>query len=106
MVAALAENIGLRRGGVNRAHPTVGLAIIPPVQRTQVIAVLVLLVVALLVGTLVCRGRQAPFLPVDADHARFVGHGPCDECHGPDAGAPRGENHPIGNDCMRCHAYP
>jgi mono/diheme cytochrome c family protein len=27
----------------------------------------------------------------------------CVVCHGPEGGSPRDPNHPIGNDCLRCH---
>ena len=70
-------------------------------KRTQVILLLCLFAVAGLVGWLAFFNRQPPMLPGDRDHA-----GPADEClvcHGPDGGVPQNPNHPIGNDCMRCH---
>ena len=42
-------------------------------------------------------------LPPDADHVWRDTEG-CLECHGPDGGLPRSQNHPIGRECMRCHS--
>jgi hypothetical protein len=73
------------------------------VSRAQVLGLLALLVLALIIGTLSLRNRQAPMLPLDDEHRRRIGDPPCMECHGPDGALPQGENHPLGDDCMRCH---
>lgn len=71
-----------------------------PVQRVS------LALVALLAGIvlfLALRTRQAPLLPADEEHGQFAGAEPCMVCHGADGGMPRSKNHPLGNDCTRCH---
>ena len=74
-----------------------------PLQRV-LLGALVLL--GLLVGFLALRTRQAPRLPADRDHAAFFRAERCMGCHGPGSVSPRGRSHPIGTDCMRCHAMP
>lgn len=71
-----------------------------PAQSVALVAVVLL---AALVAFLAFRTRQPPLLPADEDHARFSDVDECLECHGSDGGLPRSENHPIGNDCLRCH---
>jgi hypothetical protein len=70
-------------------------------KRAQWISFAAIALLAMLIGLLVLRNRQAPFLPADADHV-WQGAASCEECHGPD-GIPRSKNHPVGKDCMRCH---
>jgi len=72
------------------------------VKKTQWIALGGLVALAALVGVLVLRNRQAPAMPADADHVWRSADG-CLVCHGPD-GLPRSPNHPVGRDCLRCHA--
>ena len=72
-----------------------------PVQR---ISLLLLVVVAGAVLYLAMRNRQAPYLPADEPHSVWTGAPGCLACHGPDAAFPQSRNHPIGNDCLRCHA--
>ena len=72
-------------------------------NRTQWILMASLLVVALGVGYLAMRNRQPPMLPLDADHKGSVNTITCLSCHGPDGSDPRGANHPLGDDCLRCH---
>jgi hypothetical protein len=72
-------------------------------KRTQLILLAVLALIAGLVAVLATRSRQPPFLPQDSEHRGFVDLRGCVECHGPDGALPRGRNHPIGEDCTRCH---
>jgi hypothetical protein len=75
-------------------------------RRVQTIA---LVVIALLAGFtiyLAMRGRQPPILPADAEHARVLGEEDCLICHDPNGDSPRARNHPLGDDCMRCHGVP
>ena len=65
-----------------------------------------LLALALLIGYLALRTRQAPQLPDDRDHATFVNPELCLACHGPDSIYPRSRNHPLGNSCLKCHGSP
>ena len=72
-------------------------------RKPQIALLAALLAIAALVVALTLRNRQPPYLPHDADHARFVTPQACLVCHGVDGGAPRGPNHPPSDDCMRCH---
>jgi hypothetical protein len=70
-------------------------------KRAQLISFAAIAVLAILIGVLVLRNRQPPVLPLDDDHV-WRGAPGCEECHGPD-GIPRSRNHPVGQDCTRCH---
>ena len=72
----------------------------------QIVSILAIVALAALVIFLAMRGRQPPVLPVDADHARFVSSGACLSCHGPEGISPQPRNHPLGNECLRCHGMP
>jgi len=72
-------------------------------SRRQIVLVAVLALVALIVVWLALGTRRAPYLPEDADHGDAATTS-CLDCHGPDGGFPRPANHPLGNDCFRCHA--
>jgi len=72
-------------------------------SRPQLLAIVAVLLLALGVGYLALRNRQPPLLPMDEEHARYPGAPPCMECHGPDSVFPKDENHPLGDDCFRCH---
>ena len=72
-------------------------------SRTQIVLVVALLLVAALILVLVFRNPPIPFLPDDADHLGAAGPS-CLQCHDPEGIYPRGQNHPIGLDCFRCHA--
>ena len=74
-------------------------------SRTQIILVVALLLVAALILVLVFRNPPIPFRPDDADHRGGGGSPGCVECHDPDGVYPRGQNHPVGQDCFRCHAW-
>jgi cytochrome c553 len=72
-------------------------------QKKQVMLLALLALLAGLVLWLANRTRQPPLLPADPDHARFDGAAACMTCHGPDGPLPQDPNHPLGQDCMRCH---
>jgi len=76
------------------------------VSRAQLIAFAVLAVVALAIATLAFRNRQPPMLPADAEHAEWAGATGCMECHAADGVVPQDTNHPLGEDCLRCHGRP
>jgi hypothetical protein len=69
----------------------------------QRLLILLLIAAALGVAWLASGTRQPPLLPVDDAHARGAGGEPCLACHGPGGELPRGADHPLGNDCLRCH---
>jgi len=73
-------------------------------SRTQIVLVVALLLIAALTLVLVFRNPPIPFLPPDADHLGGTGILGCVECHESDGIYPRGQNHPVGLDCFRCHA--
>ncbi len=60
-------------------------------------------VLALGVAYLAFFNRQPPMLPQDRDHAVFESTPACMICHGPEGESPQELNHPLGNDCLRCH---
>jgi len=70
-------------------------------KRVQWLSLAALAVLALVIAVFFLRNRQPPILPVDDDHL-WRGAEACRECHGPD-GIPQGPNHPVGEDCVRCH---
>ena len=74
-------------------------------SRRQGVLLAILVAVAAAVCWLALRTRQPPVLPADATHAASLGAGPvqCLTCHGPGRPSPRGPNHPLGDDCFRCH---
>ena len=72
----------------------------------QVVAIAVILVVLGFVLFLALRTRQPPVLPGDAKHAVYDGAASCLTCHGPQGVKPRSKNHPMGNECLRCHGGP
>ena len=73
--------------------------------RTQKILLGLILLLAAGVGYLALRNRQPPVLPRDAEHAVYD-LPKCQDCHGPAGDFPRSKNHPIGEDCARCHGFP
>jgi len=75
-------------------------------NRTQVISLVVVLLIAAFVVYLSTRERQPPVLPLDEEHAGMFVLEQCMECHGPDGGYPKSRNHPLGDDCLRCHGRP
>jgi hypothetical protein len=72
-------------------------------KRPQIIALVALLVLAALVGLLALRNPQPPVLPSDEVHGPPARVEACLVCHGPDGVDPRSRNHPLGDDCARCH---
>ena len=73
-------------------------------NRTQIVLVVALLLIAALILVLVFRNPPIPFLPEDADHLGASGIPGCIECHDSEGIYPRDQNHPVGLDCYRCHA--
>lgn len=74
------------------------------------IGIAVILVVAGLLVAAIALRREPPRMPPDGDHrpalAALATSGPervCLNCHGPTARRPRGPNHPLADDCGRCH---
>ena len=70
--------------------------------RTQKILLVGIALLAVVVVFFATRNRQPPILPEDANHAGFSIPN-CLRCHGPQGEKPRGMNHPVGDDCARCH---
>ena len=81
-------------------------AIIRGVKTAQRVSLAAVVLVAAAVLYLTTRNRQPPFLPTDADHRVFEQAATCMVCHGPAGGLPQSKNHPLGNDCLRCHGRP
>ena len=73
--------------------------------RRQLGALLGLLLLGAAIGWLALRNRQAPPMPRDEEHRGFVSGEACAVCHGPDGPLPRSKNHPLGQDCTRCHGF-
>ena len=74
-------------------------------SKTQRILMTSLVVVLLAVALLAWRVRQPPVMPADSAHTSFVNPKRCLVCHGPDGESPRTVNHPVGQDCARCHGF-
>lgn len=75
----------------------------PGVKRTRLVLLAALALVAILIVVLAGRNRQPPLLPSDESHRAWQSAAACLSCHGPREGLPRGANHPLGDDCLRCH---
>ena len=58
---------------------------------------------AAFVGWLAWSSRQPPMLPTDDAHATFVSASTCLDCHGREGAVPQSQQHPLGEDCIRCH---
>jgi hypothetical protein len=70
----------------------------------RVIVLLIVVLVFLGLVLMVALRRQAPVIPDDPVHLESRGRpDDCMRCHAHDGVAPRGPNHPFGNDCRRCH---
>ncbi len=72
-------------------------------NRKQGIILSVIVFAAAFIAWLAWSSRQPPLLPDDDAHATFVGAGTCLECHGPESAVPQSRQHPLGEDCVRCH---
>ena len=72
-------------------------------NRRQVVLLALLAGAAALVIGLATRTRQAPLVPRDDVHATGGPTAACLACHGPGGTTPRGPDHPLGDDCLRCH---
>jgi cytochrome c553 len=75
-------------------------------KRGQVIALVVVAVLAAFVVYLAARGRQAPVLPPDEDHTQFSGVEDCMVCHDMEGDEMRAIDHPLRRDCLDCHGQP
>lgn len=74
-------------------------------NRRQAILLGVLAAFALLVIALAFRNPQPPRIPTDEPHAAASSTAACLTCHGEGGSSPRDANHPVGNDCSRCHGW-
>jgi hypothetical protein len=72
-------------------------------NRKQWIMTFVLAVAAAFIAWLAWSSRQPPLLPIDDAHASFVSAATCLECHGQGGSVPQSRQHPLGEDCVRCH---
>jgi len=73
-------------------------------NRTQIIALTTVVLLAGFVVFLAVRSRQAPVLPTDENHASIVNNESClGECHGPEGAYPPSKNHTLRTDCLDCH---
>ena len=72
-------------------------------KRTQWIAFGALFAFAALVLVFALRNRQAPQMPPDEDHG-WRNAETCLECHAPGKQHLENPNHPVGRDCLQCHA--
>lgn len=75
-------------------------------NRTQILLLVALAVLVGGVGYLAMRNRQPPIMPGDRPHQGFLSADQCLTCHGPQGTSPRGRNHPLGEECTRCHGFP
>jgi hypothetical protein len=73
------------------------------VNKTQWTAVGGVVALAAIVLVLVLRNPQPAAIPGNADH-NWHGADGCLVCHGLNGRSPRTPNHPVGRDCLRCHA--
>jgi hypothetical protein len=74
-------------------------------KRKQVVLLLGLAILAAAIAVLAVRNPRPPYVPSDDVHARWDGAAACLECHGVAGPVPRSPNHPLGDDCLRCHAW-
>lgn len=74
-------------------------------NQKQVALLGALALLALFVGWLALRNPKPAFLPDDEVHATFSSARACLACHGPNGDVPQSRNHPVGNDCLRCHGF-
>jgi hypothetical protein len=72
-------------------------------RRKQTVLLAALAAAAVLVLWLALASRQPPQLPTDATHASWDDPATCLACHAPGAAVPQSANHPLGDDCLRCH---
>ncbi len=73
-------------------------------SRRQPVFLVVIGVLAVFSIWLALRNPKPPFLPGDETHASFVSAEQCLGCHGPGGPRPHSAKHPLGRDCLRCHA--
>ena len=58
---------------------------------------------AVFIAWLARSSRQPPLMPDDEAHATFVNAFTCRECHGAEGTVSQSKQHPLGDDCVRCH---
>jgi len=73
--------------------------------RRQVVSLALLGALLAFVVYLALRNPKPPFLPGDDAHGSFESALACFTCHGPTGPSPQSPKHPVGRDCMRCHAF-
>lgn len=74
-------------------------------NRKQAILLGILAAFAGLVAVLALRNPQPPLIPQDDAHTAATSVTACLTCHDTGGTAPRDTNHPVGNDCSRCHGW-
>jgi len=72
-------------------------------QRTQLISLVVVGLLAAFILYLATRERQPPLLPTDEEHARFITPEACMTCHDLEGEPMQRSNHPLKRDCLDCH---
>lgn len=73
-------------------------------NRLQKVLLALLVLGAAFVIWVAMRNPKPPFLPGDPTHASFETPEACLVCHAPGGPSPQSANHPLGRECMRCHA--
>ena len=74
-------------------------------KKNQIIALIALAALAVLAVLFAMSAKEPPALPANNTHAVWNGPERCHVCHGPGAAQAKPKNHPIGNDCLRCHDH-
>jgi cytochrome c553 len=69
----------------------------------QWILLAAIVVAAGFIAWLAWSSRQPPLLPADDAHAVFESASGCLNCHGAGSPVPQSPEHPLGEDCLRCH---
>jgi len=73
------------------------------VSRKQLMILAAMGAMAAFIAWLAWSSRQPPMLPDDDTHRTFLGARECLSCHCPEGPVPRSRQHPLGDDCVRCH---
>jgi len=63
----------------------------------------VVFVIVVLAVLFLISGPQSPRIPDDENHVVWNRTTLCLDCHGPEAVAPRGKEHPPKDACLKCH---
>ena len=72
-------------------------------NRKQLVLLSIIALAAAFIAWLAWASRQPPLLPDDAAHTTFVSAASCLECHGQEGAVSQSRQHPLGEDCVRCH---